>query len=169
MVASQNRAWRQDPPPAASRRRPQGWMLTAALMACALALAAASPAAAQGLSPEEQRRARRILEQTQELLEKHYYDTTFHGLDLDALREEVAEAAVAAQNEYHMMALLSRYLLELDDSHTAFHPPEYVSKVDYGFSLQFVGDTCFTWGWTRRAMRRKRGSAWETRCWRWTG
>jgi carboxyl-terminal processing protease len=34
-------------------------------------------------------------------------------------------------------------LVELDDSHTSFLPPELVVEPDFGFKLQMIGDTCY--------------------------
>jgi len=117
--------------------------LLALALLCALGLAAAPPLDAQPLSEQDKRRARKMLEQLQKELEKRYYDPTFRGLDLDALREKATVAAENAQNEYHMFTMIAQYLLALDDSHTVFYPPAYVTEVDYGFGLQFMGDTCY--------------------------
>lgn len=130
--------------PRAALRRALRTPLLASTLLCALGLAAvAPPLDAQGLSGQDKRRGRKMLEQLQKEIEKRYYDPTFRGLDLDARREEVAIAIENAQNEHHMFAMIAQYLLRLDDSHTVFHPPAYVAEVDYGFELQFVGDTCY--------------------------
>jgi len=117
--------------------------LLASSLLLALGLAVAPPLHAQGLSGQDRKRARKMLEQLQEEIEKRYYDPTFRGLDLAALREEAAIAAENAPTEFHMFAMIAQYLLKLEDSHTVFYPPAYVAAVDYGFELQFVGDTCY--------------------------
>lgn len=129
--------------PRTALRRVLQTPLLASTLLLALGLAAAPPLHAQGLSGQDKKRARRMVEQLQKEVEKRYYDPTFRGVDLEALREEVAAAAENAPTEFHMFAAIAQYLLKLDDSHTVFYPPAYVAEVDYGFQLQFVGDTCY--------------------------
>src|SRR5690606_36483203 len=129
--------------PRAALRRALRTPLLASALLLAFGVAAAPPLHAQGLSGQDKRRARKMLEQLQKEVEKRYYDPTFRGVDLETLREDVSVAAENAQNEHHMFAMIAQYLLKLDDSHTVFYPPAYVAEVDYGFELQFMGDTCY--------------------------
>ncbi len=80
-----------------------------------------------------------MLRNVQHELEKHYYDLSFHGVDLKA-RFEQAEAALAtATSQGQLFGIIALAVLELDDSHTSFIPPQRAATVEYGWRLLAVG------------------------------
>lgn len=101
---------------------------------------------AQEPSKQDLERAHSILAQVKEDLEQHYYDSTFGGLDLDA-RYRVADSAIdQASNMVHMMAIVAQFVGELNDSHTRLYPPGLTHSVQYGWSWQMIGESCYvTW------------------------
>ena len=112
-------------------------------LATALLIPAAAAAQAGGVDRQTYERGRKMLEQIRKDLRTYYYDTTFKGLDLDARYAKADSALRAAPSATHVMAIVAQYLAEFNDSHTRLIPPSKVAEVDYGFRVQFVGDTAF--------------------------
>jgi C-terminal processing protease CtpA/Prc len=99
----------------------------------------AVPGAAQSIAVDRQRGAQ-MLDQIREDLVEHYYDATFHGLDLDGLIDRARQRINTAQSLGEIFGLLAGVCLDLHDSHTLFIPPERVQDVRYGWSWRYVGD-----------------------------
>ncbi len=109
------------------------------LAASCLALSLAATAVAQSIAVDRQRGGQ-MLDQIREDLVEHYYDPTFHGIDLDALIDRARQRINAAQSLGEIFGLLAGVCLDLHDSHTLFVPPERVQDVRYGWSWRYVGD-----------------------------
>lgn len=91
----------------------------------------------------ERDKARTMLRTIKEELKKNYYDTNFHGMDIEA-RFNAAEAKIKeAQSVGQLFGIIAQALMDLNDSHTFFLPPEHASRVDYGFQMQAFGDKVF--------------------------
>lgn len=121
---------------------------TACVLAGGLSLLLAStspPAAAQsnGVSREMTERGRKMLAQLRKDLETNYYDSTFHGIDLDAAYARADSQLENAKDNNHLFGILAQFVSQLDDSHTFFFPPDRAASINYGYSVQFVGDTAF--------------------------
>lgn len=114
---------------------------SALLCALALALPLHSADGQQGrrLDPG---RVTLMLEEIQSDLRNHYYDSTFHGVDLGARFRAAAERAQAAETNHQLFAIIAQTLDGLDDSHTTFWPPDRVAEVRYGWRPHMVGDSC---------------------------
>lgn len=118
---------------------PRPWWLAALV-----ALMLASPALAQRPRPPERQdrdRGHRILAQLYEDLQKSYYDSTFHGLDLAALKQQTDSAIDAAPSVTLIFADIWSFLNRLGDSHTSFWPPAHVANVEYGWRMSVIGDS----------------------------
>jgi C-terminal processing protease CtpA/Prc len=76
-------------------------------------------------------------------LEKRYYDSTFHGLNLTALFDSAEADVRSAQSNSDIFGIIAGVLVRLDDSHTWFLPPARVARVDYGWTMRMVGETAF--------------------------
>jgi len=76
-------------------------------------------------------------------LEQYYYDSTYHGLDLDARFDSATARVRAAQSNSELLGIIALMLLELNDSHTWFVAPQRVNEVTHGWDLQMVGDSCY--------------------------
>jgi carboxyl-terminal processing protease len=109
------------------------------LAASCLAVSLAAPAVAQSIAVDRQR-GEQMLDQIREDLVEHYYDATFHGLDLDALIDRARQRINGAESLGEIFGLLAGVCLDLHDSHTLFIPPERVQDVRYGWSWRYVGD-----------------------------
>lgn len=88
-------------------------------------------------------RARGILHDAYDNVKKHYYDTKYHGVDLDARFKAFDEKIRDAQSLSQAFGLIAGFLDGLNDSHTFFNPPSRPYRVDYGYRLQIYGDNCF--------------------------
>lgn len=114
------------------------WALVMALLA-----AVTAAAAAQLPGVHDRERGRIMLRVVRERLERYYYDTTFHGHDLDLLFARGDTLIQRATSNSEIFAIIGQTVMALDDSHTRFIPPGRVSTVEYGWSVAMVGDSCF--------------------------
>jgi C-terminal processing protease CtpA/Prc len=116
-------------------------------MACAAALLAAIPSASllsqQKMDSYNRERARAILHDAYDNVKKHYYDTRFHGLDIDARFHEYDQKIADASSLSQSFGLIAGFLDGLNDSHTFFSPPARPYRMDYGYRLQMYGNDCF--------------------------
>jgi C-terminal processing protease CtpA/Prc len=117
-------------------------------MACAATLLLASIPSASLLSQQKmdnfnRDRARAILRDAYDNVKKHYYDTKFHGLDLDARYHQFDQKIADAGSLSQSFGVIAGFLDGLNDSHTFFRPPARPYRVDYGFRLQMYGKDCF--------------------------
>jgi len=76
-------------------------------------------------------------------LEKYYYDEGFHGVKLDEVFKTSSDRIEQAQSLSRLLGVISLPLLELDDSHTFFIPPERSARFQFGWQMQAIGDRCY--------------------------
>ena len=115
--------------------------LPAALLLLFVVLA---PAALRAqVSTIDRSRAGVMLEQTRKDIERHYYDSTFGGVDLAARFAQAGQAMDRAQTLSELFAHVAAAVGELNDSHTFFLPPQMTVRADYGWEMQMVGDSCY--------------------------
>jgi C-terminal processing protease CtpA/Prc len=81
-----------------------------------------------------------MLHQIQEDVEKHYYDPSFHGVDVKTEFGLAERRLENARTITDVIATLSDLLIRLDDSHTTLVPPNRRFRVDYGWQMAPVGD-----------------------------
>jgi carboxyl-terminal processing protease len=105
-----------------------------------MAVLAAGPLAAQDLSAYDRERGLIMLRGVRRNLREFYYDSTFHGLDLDSLIRRAEARIRRAKSNSEVLAVIASVTIELDDSHTLFIPPPRVAHVDYGWEMAAVGD-----------------------------
>lgn len=131
-----------------SRKRVGIWRLTC-LSVCIFLLAHA--VAAQVFidtieSPADAKlnrsRGLNMLDETKKVVEKEYYDKMFRGIDLDARFKIAAERIKKLNTNAQIFRVIAQVLLDFNDSHTKFFPPPRAMKVEYGFSLQMIGNEC---------------------------
>lgn len=85
-------------------------------------------------------RAHQMLRDAHDELRKHYYDTKFHGLDLEARYKEADAQIAGAKSLAQCFGSIAGFLDGLNDSHTFFRPPQRPIRIDYGFRVQMFGD-----------------------------
>jgi C-terminal processing protease CtpA/Prc len=75
-------------------------------------------------------------------IKKNYYDPNYRGLDLDKLFQEADEMVKQAESPGQIFGIIALTVMNLDDSHTAFIPPAWSVRVEYGWQMQMFGDEC---------------------------
>lgn len=108
-----------------------------------VSLVSAGKAQAIQLGPLDRERGAIMLRTIQRDLEKHYYDSTFHGLPLAPLFDSAEADIKAAPSNGDIFGIIARTLLRLNDSHTFFDPPRRAARVDYGWVMRIMGDTAY--------------------------
>ena len=123
-------------------RWPTGWRLLSGV-ALAMSLPLGAPLSAQSIGRYERDRGRSMLRVVGQNLAEHYYDTTFHGVDLQAAAARADSQIQIAQSNARIFSIIADFVQTLDDSHTRFYPPRRVADVEYGWQLLMVGDSCY--------------------------
>ncbi len=111
------------------------------LAAAALILASALPPSAQELRSVDRTRGKTMLKVVKKELQNHYYDPTFHGLDLEARFRKAEADLEQAGSLGQVFGIIAQAVLDLNDSHTRFIPPSRTAKFEYGWRLRAVGET----------------------------
>ncbi len=113
-------------------------------ISCLIALFAllAAPSMAQ-LSGLDRQRAQTVLDGVASDIRKEYYDPKFHGIDWEAKVAE-AKAGIAKANSWNAAMIEIAVLTDsLNDSHTAFFPPQPQVRTDYGWQFKVIGVHCY--------------------------
>jgi carboxyl-terminal processing protease len=106
-------------------------------------VAASAVVAAQGgptLTKTDRELMLTMLREINDDVAKHYYDPTFHGIDLKARYQDAELRLKSTQAFNDGIATLAEFLTQLDDSHTTFLPPDRRMRVDYGWRMAMIGD-----------------------------
>src|SRR3989442_2331976 len=104
-----------------SARRPSVHRALVLSLLCVGCLA--GPAAGQEMSGFDRQRDRLMLRAVERDVQKYYYDTTFHGLDLATLFDSADARIAAASSNSEAFLNIAATLSVLRDSHTFFFPP----------------------------------------------
>ena len=108
-----------------------------------VALGAWFPVNSQQLSGSERERGRVMLKIIKDDIKEHYYDPSFHGLNLDESFNKAEEKLKQATSNSQIFATIAQTLLDFNDSHTFFLPPRRSFSLEYGWKMQMVGDVCY--------------------------
>jgi len=85
----------------------------------------------------------KMLNVVKEQIKANYYDSKFHGIDLDA-RFKVAELKIKQALSYaQIIGIIAQAVIDLNDSHTSLIPPPYKSTTVYGWKMQMIGNACY--------------------------
>ncbi len=76
-------------------------------------------------------------------LKKNYYDSTFHGIDLDARFKAADEMIRQATSLGQVFGIIAQAANSLNDSHVYFVPPPQTLHADYGYKMKMIGDQCY--------------------------
>jgi C-terminal processing protease CtpA/Prc len=104
--------------------------------------AAAATAPPREMSRFDLEQGRMILGVVRNDLEDYYYDTAYHGVDLERMFGLAEERIARARSHGEIYAAIAAAVLALDDSHTYFVPPGWAAKIEHGWFTQMVGDRC---------------------------
>ena len=105
-----------------------------------LLLVAVNPVAAQKPSGFDIERGRMMLQTVKEDLKKYYYDPQYHGMDVDARFKQADEKIKQATSLGQIFGTIAQALIDLNDSHTFFYPPDRPYRTEYGWQMQMIGD-----------------------------
>ncbi len=100
-------------------------------------------AGAQTLSATDRDRGHVMLKSIKNEIKKNYYDPTFRGIDLEARFKAADEKVDAAKSIGQVFGIVAQVLLDFEDSHLFFIPPQRSDSVDYGWRMQMIGDSCY--------------------------
>lgn len=123
------------------RRVPCALLIFSTLLAAGASLP--PHASAQALPKHDIERGREMLKIVKEELEENYYDPNFHGMDLKTRFKAADERIKNAKSNGEINSIIAQVLVELNDSHTVFLPPNRAASIDYGWRMQMIGDTCY--------------------------
>lgn len=98
---------------------------------------------AQSLDRIERARAKDMLNEVKKEIKSKYYDSTYHGVDIDAQFKLAEEKLNKAASLGQAFGIIAQAVLELNDSHTTFYPPSRPARFEYGWRMQMIGDKCF--------------------------
>ncbi|HWH79043.1 MAG TPA: S41 family peptidase, partial [Candidatus Binatus sp.] len=106
-------------------------------------IAALERANAQSLNAMDRDRGHVMLKVLKNEIKKNYFDATFRGIDLEARFKAADEKLDRATSLGQVFGIVAQVLLEFEDSHLFFIPPQRSSTTDYGWQMQMVGDKCY--------------------------
>lgn len=84
-----------------------------------------------------------MLDEIETALRTRYYDKNHKGINLEERFNIAAEKVKKLDTNWQIFSAVAQVVLEFDDSHTTFYPPNRSSRTEYGFSMQMIGNTCF--------------------------
>jgi carboxyl-terminal processing protease len=116
--------------------------VSSAVLCCVAFSVFGSMTKAQSFDRIAKAQAKDILKAVKSTIKDDYYDTSFHGIDLEARFKAAEDKIEAATSISQAFGIIAQAVLELNDSHTRFYPPSTTVKVDYGWRMQMVGDKC---------------------------
>jgi carboxyl-terminal processing protease len=99
----------------------------------------ASPASAK-LNRE---RGLNMLDEIKNLIKQRYYDKNYRGIDIDERFKIAKEKIRTLDTNWQIFRVIAQVVLEFNDSHTRFYPPNRANRVEYGFSMQMIGHNCY--------------------------
>ena len=112
---------------------------------------------AQQLKHSDRDLLQRMLRDVAGDVQKNYYDPKFHSVDWEATVKKSKEAINKADSLNAGVSEIAAALDILDDSHTFFLPPPRPFVLDYGFTMQMVGDHCYATHIRKGSDAEKRG------------
>jgi C-terminal processing protease CtpA/Prc len=84
-----------------------------------------------------------MLDEIKSLIKENYYDKNFRGINLDERFKIAKEKVKTLDTNRQIFRVIAQVVLEFNDSHTRFYPPNRVHRVEYGFTMQMIGQNCF--------------------------
>jgi C-terminal processing protease CtpA/Prc len=84
-----------------------------------------------------------MLDEIKQLLKQRYYDKNYRGIDIEERFKIAKERVKTLNTNWQIFRAIAQVLFEFDDSHTRFYPPNRANRVEYGFTMQMIGQNCF--------------------------
>jgi len=102
-----------------------------------------SPALSQSFSNQDRERGLTMLKTVKEDIRKNYYDPGFRGIDIDARFKLAEDEMKLAKSNAELFGIIAQALLDFNDSHTSFVPPQRSARIDYGWLMKTFGNDCY--------------------------
>jgi carboxyl-terminal processing protease len=99
--------------------------------------------AQQKMDRIERERLKSILNIVKNEVKDHYYDPSFHGIDLDARFKKADSRLNEVTTTSQGLSVIAQVLMDFNDSHLFFSPPPTNLEVEYGWRMQAFGDKVF--------------------------
>lgn len=103
----------------------------------------AHPVSSQSLSGQDRDRGLIMLKAVRDDIRKNYYDPELRGIDLDARTKAAEERIKQAKSNAEVFGIIAQMLLDFNDSHTMFLPPQRAARIEYGWQLQTFGEDSY--------------------------
>ncbi|MEP6789080.1 MAG: PDZ domain-containing protein [Acidobacteriota bacterium] len=84
-----------------------------------------------------------MLADVKDVIREKYFDKNFRGIDLDKRFKTASDRIKTLNTNAQIFRVIAQVLFDFNDSHTRFYPPARANTVQYGFSLQMIGNNCF--------------------------
>lgn len=91
-------------------------------------------------------RAKDMLNAVKNEIKNNYYDSTFHGVDLEKTAQEAHRKIDEATSQNQAFGVIAQFVMNLNDSHARFQPPLRNIEIEPGYRMQMIGDKCFVTG-----------------------
>jgi len=111
------------------------------VQACLLAFT--SPALSQSFSSQDRERGLTMLKIVKDDVRKNYYDPGFRGIDIEARFKLAEDKMKSTKSNAEVFGVIAQALLEFNDSHTRFVPPQRSARIDYGWLMKIFGTDCY--------------------------
>lgn len=111
------------------------------LLTCFFSLVQAGNA--QSYDRIEKGRMKDILGVVKTEVKKNYYDTAYHGIEIEARFRAAEEKLEKATSTNQALGIIAQVLIDFNDSHLFFIPPSTNLAVEYGWRMQAIGDRVF--------------------------
>lgn len=100
-------------------------------------------AEAQTPTPVDRDRGHVMLKTLKNEIKKNYYDPGFRGIDLEARFKAADEKVDRAASLGQIFGIVAQTLIDFEDSHLFFIPPQRANTTDYGWQMQIIGNKCY--------------------------
>jgi C-terminal processing protease CtpA/Prc len=118
-------------------------LLFALFLANSTVFLTAQQADARKIDSMAVQKAHAMLRQTYDEIRKNYYDTKFHGVDLDKAYQQYNARLDQSKTPNETFRVIAAFTNSLNDSHTFFMPPMRANPSTPGFAMEMIGDKCF--------------------------
>ena len=108
-----------------------------------IVLGCVCPVFSQTLSSQDRDRALIMLKAVRDDIKKNYYDPGLRGIDIEAKTKAAEEQIKQARSNAEVFGIIAQMMLDFNDSHTIFIPPQRMSRVEYGWKMQAFGDNTY--------------------------
>jgi C-terminal processing protease CtpA/Prc len=83
-----------------------------------------------------------MLKQARDEIKKNYYDTTYHGVDLDKVYQQFDARLDQSKSVNETFRVIAAFMLSFHDSHLFFMPPMRTNPSTFGYAAEVIGDKC---------------------------